>query len=241
MSQNLAAIKTNLHRIRECIERAALRAGRQPQEVTLVAVSKTHSAEAIRAAYDLGVRHFGENRVQEWETKQPQLLDLDAKWHFVGHLQSNKLARAFQLFDSFDTVHSLGLAQKIDRAASKAGPVPILLEVRMDAAPAKTGLLPAEVPDIADAVVSMPHIELRGLMCVPPYFDDPDQARPYFRQIRVLRDTLVRRFERPFPTLSMGMSNDFEIAIEEGATEIRLGTAVFGARPQTREAMANGD
>jgi pyridoxal phosphate enzyme (YggS family) len=222
---------SNLCRVRECIARAAANVGRKPEEVTLIAVSKTHPAEAIRAAYEAGLRDFGENRVQEWETKYEQVKDLDAHWHLVGHLQRNKVPRALKLFHFVDSVHSLDLVRRMNTAPHHAGPTPILLEVRMDTAPAKSGFNPDEVPDIVGAVIAMPHLNLRGLMCVPPYFDDPDQARPYFRRLRELRDALARRYDHPLPTLSMGMSHDFEVAIEEGATEIRLGTALFGARP----------
>jgi PLP dependent protein len=231
MDVSAGAISTNIHRVRECIAGAARRAGRNPDDVTLVAVTKTYSTDAIRMAYDAGVRHFGENRVQEWETKQPVLGDLAATWHLIGHLQSNKIARAVGLFTQIDSVDTVALASKIERSAAGLRRVPILLEVRMDPAPAKTGIDPDELPAVADAILPMAGLELRGLMCVPPQFDAPDQARPYFRRLRELRDALVRRHGIALPELSMGMSHDFEAAIEEGATQVRLGTAVFGHRP----------
>jgi PLP dependent protein len=231
MGVSARAISSNLHRVCECIAGAARRAGRNPDDVTLIAVTKTHSADAIRMAYDAGVRHFGENRVQEWETKQPVLGDLAATWHLIGHLQSNKIARAVGLFTQIDSVDTVALASKIERSAAGLRRVPILLEVRMDPAPAKTGIDPDELPAVADAILRMAGLELRGLMCVPPQFDAPDQTRPYFRRLRELRDALVRRHGIALPELSMGMSHDFEAAIEEGATQVRLGTAIFGHRP----------
>ena len=257
------SIAANLDRIRERIARAAARAGRKPEKITLVAISKTFPVEAIREAYAAGVRHFGENRVQEWESKQPQLADLDATWHLVGHLQSNKAARAACLFHSVDSVDSLALAQRLDRAMSElspgfvavvggdhgvpvptegarhssrtqsreAAPLQILIEVRLDPAAIKSGVLESDLPALAEAVLALPHLELRGLMGIPPYFDDPEQVRPYFRRLRDQRDALVTRLGRGLPVLSTGMSHDFEVAIEEGATQIRLGTALFGSRP----------
>ena len=257
------SIAANLDRIRERIARAAARAGRKPEEVTLVAVSKTFPVEAIREAYAAGVRHFGENRVQEWESKQPQLADLDATWHLVGHLQSNKAARAARLFHSVDSVDSLALAQRLDRAMSElspglvpvvgarhgvpvptvgaqhssrtqsrdAAPLQILIEVRLDPAATKSGVLESDLSALAEAVLALPHLELRGLMGIPPFFDNPEHVRPYFRRLRDQRDALVTRLGRGLPVLSTGMSHDFEVAIEEGATQIRLGTALFGSRP----------
>ncbi len=230
MPASAETIAKNLYRVRECIARAADRVGRNPKEITIVAVSKTHPAEAIRAAYEAGLRHFGENRVQEWEAKRDRLKDLDATWHMVGHLQSNKVARAVQLFDTVDSVDSIAQIHDLEQSLNGNRPLPILLEVRMDPAKAKTGLEKVGVPAAVEAAFASPKIELRGLMCVPPYFDVPDQARMFFRALRELRDDLVFRYERPLPVLSMGMSHDFEAAIEEGATEIRLGTALFGER-----------
>jgi pyridoxal phosphate enzyme (YggS family) len=231
MSAIAEIIAKNLFRIRGCVARAAERVGRDPEEVTIVAVTKTHPADAIRAAYEAGLRHFGENRVQEWERKRVNLNDCDdAVWHMIGHLQRNKTARAVKLFDRVDSVDSLIQVQDVGRLVKGGRPLPILLEVRMDAATSKSGLEKEAVRPAAEAAFASPKIELRGLMCVPPLFDNPDQARIYFRELRELRDHLVLRYERPLPVLSMGMSHDFEIAIEEGATEIRLGTALFGAR-----------
>ena len=232
-TMNIAA---NLAHVRERIARAAGRAGRRANDITLMAVSKTFSVEAIRAAYDAGLRHFGENRVQEMEAKRPKLAALDATWHFIGHLQSNKARLAAELFDRIDALDSLPLAKKLDSAACERGKrLPVLIEVHLGAESTKSGVDPAALPALAEAVAALPNLELRGLMAVPPYSDEPERVRPHFRQLRGLRDALTQRLGRQFPMLSMGMSHDFEIAIEEGATEIRIGTALFGSRAPKAE------
>lgn len=227
-------LPANLERVRERIARASERAGRRAEEITLVAVSKTFSADAIRAAYEAGLRSFGENRVQEFEAKQPKLADLaDATWHLIGHLQSNKARRAAHLFHQVDSIDSLTLAQKLDSAAAaEAKRLPVLIEVHLGGEATKSGVTERDLPALADSVERLPHLELRGLMTIPPYSDDPEAARPYFRRLRELRDGISQRLGRALPALSMGMSHDFEVAIEEGATEIRIGTALFGQRGQ---------
>jgi PLP dependent protein len=243
MGEPSSTIAENLHRVRERIARAAARAGRRAEEIELVAVSKTQSADAIRAAYEAGVRQFGENRVQEWESKHAALADLvDARWHLIGHLQSNKARRAAQAFDYVDSLDSAALAQKLDAAMAELGGgkrLGVLLEVRVSPEATKSGAEASDLPGLAEAVFALPHLELRGLMCIPPFFEDVEKARPFFRQLRELREVLraqmaARHPERtegspPFE-LSMGMSHDFEVAIEEGATQVRVGTALFGAR-----------
>ncbi|MCL4524191.1 MAG: YggS family pyridoxal phosphate-dependent enzyme [Acidobacteria bacterium] len=247
------SIAQNLAAIRERIARAAARAGRNADEITLVAVSKTFSAAHIREAYAAGVRHFGENRVQEWEGKYAALADLDATWHLIGHLQSNKARRAVSLFRAVDSVDSLSLAQKLDRAQSECSAalqggisrpsrLPILIEVRLSPELSKSGVHPDELPALAEAVLKMPHLDLRGLMTIPPLLNNPEDVRPFFRRLRALRESLpqspaVRHPESAVADegsllleLSMGMSHDFEVAIEEGATQVRLGTALFGER-----------
>lgn len=241
------SIADNVARIRQRIAAAAARAGRRTEEVTLVAVSKTFPAECIREAYAAGVRHFGENRVQERASKAAELRDLpDATWHLVGHLQSNKARRAVELFTSIDSVDSLALAQRLDRlvgerftaevAGNGVGPLPaappfaderlrILLEVRLAPEETKHGVEPDGLPALVAAVRALPRLDLRGLMCIPPWCANPADARPYFRRLRELRDET-----QAGPELSMGMSHDFEVAIAEGATQIRLGTALFGQR-----------
>jgi PLP dependent protein len=234
--EQIGDLAANLARVRKRIARAAEVTGRLADEITLVAVSKTFSVEAIRAAYDVGVRHFGENRVQEMDAKRPKLADLDATWHFIGHLQSNKARLATQLFDRLDALDSLPLAQKLDTAAREHGKrLPVLIEVHLGGEQTKSGVAEGDLPVLIEGFGAFPNLELRGLMAVPPYSDDPERVRPYFRQLRALRDTLSQSSGRQFPMLSMGMSHDFEVAIEEGATEIRLGTALFGTRNQNAE------
>jgi pyridoxal phosphate enzyme (YggS family) len=238
----------NLAHVLERIERAASRAGRRPGDITLIGVSKTHSATQIRELNEAGVRHFGENRVQEWESKHASVADLDATWHFIGHLQSNKVSRAVQLFHAIDSVDSVALAERLEKVkkelstegtegsgrSEEVAPgrrLRVLLEVRLDPTAAKSGVSDAELPRLVEAVLRLSHLELRGLMGVPPYFEDAEKVRAYFRRLRELRDALrVQLGAEILPVLSMGMSHDFEIAIEEGATEIRVGTALFGER-----------
>ena len=241
----------NLARVHERMARAAGRGGRRAEDITLIGVSKVHPAERIRELYEAGVRHFGENRVQEWESKLTSLADLDATWHLVGHLQSNKVARAARVFHTIDSLDSIALAERLERAkkefnaegtegaekveesegVGRGGRLRVLIEVRLDPAAAKSGVADAGLPGLMDAVLRLPHLELRGLMGVPPYFEDAEKVRPYFRRLRQLHDSLRVRFGAEIlPVLSMGMSHDFEVAIEEGATEVRVGTALFGER-----------
>jgi pyridoxal phosphate enzyme (YggS family) len=228
-----ADIAANLERLRERVMRAAERAGRRADEIVLVAVSKTFPVDAIRAAFDAGLRHFGENRVQEMQTKCPKLADLDARWHFIGHLQSNKARLAAQLFDRIDSLDSVSLAQRLDSAAGELGKrLPVLVEVHVGGEATKSGANEADLPALAESIATLPHLDLRGLMTVPPYSQDPEGARPHFRRLRELREGLREGLGRPLPTLSIGMSHDLEVAIEEGATEIRPGSALFGARAQ---------
>jgi pyridoxal phosphate enzyme (YggS family) len=241
-------------RVRERIELAASRAGRTAGEITLIAVSKTHSPRKIQELYEAGVRHFGENRVQEYESKRAQLASLDAIWHMIGHLQTNKAARAVRLFDTIDSVDSFALAEKLNHAKaafttedaenpekkaagresdrlSFPSRLRVLIEVKLDPEPAKSGVEAEELPQLVETVLSLPHLELQGLMGIPPYFDDPQETRPYFRRLYELRDSLrVQKGPKILPVLSTGMSHDFEVAIEEGATEVRIGTALFGER-----------
>ena len=227
-------IRDSLLRVQERIGAAARKVGRRSEEITLIGVSKTHPAEAIRAAYEAGLRHFGENRVQEWEGKRAVLGDLQASWHLVGHLQSNKAARAVGLFHTVDSVDDLALAQRLDRARGEQANAPklrVLIEVRVEDEESKSGAKPEEAAALAAKLAEFPHLELAGLMCIPPFLDDPAKVRPYFRRLRELRDSLAREIGRDLPVLSMGMSHDFEVAIEEGATEVRVGTAIFGSRP----------
>lgn len=234
------SIADNLALIHERIRAAAHRAGRNPSDIALMAVCKTHPAEAIREAYDAGHRLFGENRVQEFAEKAPALADLDAEFHLIGHLQSNKSAKAAELFQAVDSVDSLKLAERLNSATEKSGKkLRVLLEINIGGEEAKEGLAPnsLEVLQILEAAPRLAHIDICGLMTVPPFTEDIEGARPYFRQLRELRDTLAAR-NLPgvsLPELSMGMSHDFEVAIGEGSTCVRVGTAIFGARDYSKQ------
>jgi pyridoxal phosphate enzyme (YggS family) len=230
-------VRENLQRIQERVAAAAQKAGRRGEEVTVIGVCKTHPAEAIRAAYDAGLRHFGENRVQEWEGKRPQVEDLAATWHLIGHLQSNKAARAARVFHCVDSLDDFDVAQRLDRARHELAAeskMRVLLEVRVAEEETKSGVAATELPSLAERVTMLPRLELAGLMCIPPFLEDSEKVRPYFRRLRELRDDLAKHLGRALPVLSMGMSHDFEVAIEEGATEVRVGTALFGQRPASK-------
>ena len=230
------SIAGNIAALQEKIAQAAKRAGRNPSETALMAVSKTHPPERIREAYTAGLRLFGENRVQEFSSKAPALSDLPgAMWHMIGHLQSNKAAKAAELFSAIDSIDSLKLAEKLNTAAQAANKtLEVLIEVNVGGESAKSGLAPEspELENLLLAAPSLPALKIRGLMTVPPHTEDPQGARPYFRQLRTLRDQIAARKLAAFSMhiLSMGMSHDFEVAIEEGSTCIRVGTAIFGER-----------
>jgi PLP dependent protein len=230
------SIAENIAAIRERIAAAARRAGRQPNDIALMAVSKTHPPERIREAYAAGLRLFGENRVQEFAGKASALADLaGAEWHMIGHLQTNKAVKAAELFSAVDSVDSVKLAEKLDAAARTSGKkLSVLIEVNVGGEAAKSGIAPdsRELEELLLAAPRLEALEFRGLMTVPPFSDDPEGARPHFRQLRELRDTVAKR-KLPaveMNVLSMGMSHDFEVAIEEGSTCVRIGTAVFGER-----------
>src|SRR3984893_160636 len=228
-----ATIRENILRIQGRIAKARQNS-LYPAEVTLIAVSKTHPSESIREAYEAGLRHFGENRVQEWEGKRSQLQDLQATWHLIGHLQSNKSARAAKVFHSVDSVDDFVLAQRLDHARTELNmkeKLRILIEVRVENEVTKTGAEFHTVPQLLEKLTQLKNLEVAGLMCIPPFLEDSEKVRPYFTPLRKLRDDLAASTALPLPVLSMGMSHDFEIAIQEGATEVRIGTAIFGARP----------
>jgi pyridoxal phosphate enzyme (YggS family) len=230
-----STIRENLQLVRQQIDAAERRASRKPAEIVLIGVSKTHPADAIREAYDAGLRHFGENRVQEWEGKLGALADLQATWHLIGHLQSNKAARAAKVFRSVDSVDGWSLAQRLDRAQAEkrtGDKLRVLIEVHMGGEETKSGVSEVDLPELAERVVTLPYLDFAGLMCIPPFRENPDDARPSFGTLRKLKEQLEARIGRPLPTLSMGMSHDFEAAILEGSTEVRLGTAIFGTRPK---------
>jgi len=213
--------------ISECIAAAVDRVGRSPNEIELVAVSKTHPAETLREAIDLGLSVFGENKVQEGESKITELGRDVAEWHLIGHLQSNKARRAVQLFDVIQSVDSLELAQRLERICAEEGRDELRVFIQVDIAgeATKSGVPIGDLSEIVDFLTSCKCLRLQGFMVLPPYFEDAEMTRPYFTKLREIRDTLL-----PGGELSMGMSHDFEIAIEEGATVVRVGTAIFGSR-----------
>ena len=234
------SIPQNLTSIQDRIHSAARRTNRTRDEITLIGVTKTVAPQQIREAYNGGLRVFGENRVQEFAGKMEALRDLrDAEWHMIGHLQSNKAAKAAELFSSVDSVDSLRLAQKLNSAAMETGKkLPILIEINIAGEAAKSGIAPDsdDLEELLKAAPELSSLEIRGLMTVPPYHEDPEKSRPYFRTIRELFENIAAR-KLPavrMDVLSMGMSHDFEIAIEEGANCVRVGTAIFGERPPLR-------
>jgi PLP dependent protein len=230
------SISENIARLQERIANAARRAGRSADKVALMAVTKTHPPERIREAYDAGLRLFGENRVQEFAGKASGIAGLSgAKWHMIGHLQSNKAGKAVELFSAVDSVDSMKLAERLNVDAQASGKkLPVLIEVNIGGEEAKSGVAVGspEFEALLQAAPRLEALEFRGLMTVPPYTDDPEGARPYFRKLRELRDTIASR-KLPvisMNVLSMGMSHDFEVAIEEGSTCVRVGTSIFGER-----------
>ena len=223
-----------IEKIRRAIVTAATRAHRSADDVTLVAVSKTHPADKVREAIAAGQVDFGENRVQEADAKIPEVGRDAARWHLIGHLQSNKARRAVELFDWIHSLDSVDLTQRLDRVCGELNreELPVLIQVDLGHEATKTGVEEKDLREVVDAVRACDRLRLRGLMTLPPFFDDEERARPYFKRLRELRDELQKEgaFDERPGDLSMGMTHDFEIAIEEGATIIRVGTAVFGER-----------
>jgi pyridoxal phosphate enzyme (YggS family) len=232
------SISEKIAQLQERIADAAKLSGRRVEEITLMAVTKTHPPERIREAYDAGLRIFGENRVQEFAGKASALAGLSvAEWHMIGHLQTNKAGKTVELFSAVDSVDSVKLAEKLNTAAQSCDKkLPILIEVNIGGEEAKSGVAVGsqEFEALLQAAPRFEALEFRGIMTVPPYTDDPEGARPYFRKLRELRDTIASR-KLPaisMTMLSMGMSHDFEVAIEEGSTCVRVGTSIFGQRPK---------
>ncbi len=227
------SVAENVERVRERLRAACGRSGRRVEDVRLVAASKTKPAELIREAYEAGIRDFGENRVQEAAAKRPALAGVAATWHLIGHLQSNKARLVCGLFDWVQSVDSLRIAERLNQfAASEGRNLPVLLEVNLGEEASKFGAEEAEVVRLVAAIGKLPALELRGLMTLPPFFEDPEQVRPFFRRLRELAGRIAAQ-NLPgvsMRELSMGMSHDFEIAVEEGATIVRVGTALFGSR-----------
>lgn len=218
----------------EKVGAAARRCNRSPDEITLIAIGKNHTIEKLSAAISLGITDLGENRVQEAEAKIVEVGRRRARWHLVGHLQANKARRAISLFDVIHSLDSVSLAGRLDRLCVEEGreELPVLIQIDLGGEKSKTGIDPRELPQILDAAAACKRLSLIGLMTLPPYFEDPACARPFFKTLRELRDQLQQQgsFSHRRGELSMGMSHDFEIAIEEGATMLRVGTAIFGER-----------
>ena len=225
----MSGIRENLLRVTERIEKAAQNAGRNPKDIRLVAVSKTMETDRVREAIEAGVTILGENYVQEAQKKIEEI-GKPVSWHFIGHLQTNKAKVVVRLFDVIHSVDSVALAEELNRRAQQANQkIPIMIEVNLSGEATKFGTEEEKVTSLAQGVLKLDHLSLEGLMTMPPYFDDPEMSRPYFVQLRELKERLVKG-GIPLKELSMGMSNDFEIAIQEGATYVRVGTAIFGAR-----------
>jgi len=227
-------LAANLETIRQRIRAACERAGRNPDSVTLLAVSKTHPPETIKAAADCGQVYFGENKVQEAKAKIP-LCPGKLRWHFIGHLQSNKCRDAVELFEMIQSVDSLSLAQEINKRAEQAARrMPVLIEVNVAGEASKFGCKPEQLLAELKQLNALPRIEIHGLMTVPPWSPEAEDSRPHFRRLRELKAKCEQVLGAPLPHLSMGMSGDFEIAIEEGATMVRVGTALFGPRAKAK-------
>jgi pyridoxal phosphate enzyme (YggS family) len=231
-----SSLRARIEDVRSRIEASAARAGRDPREVTLVAVSKLHPAKLVREASAAGLFEFGENRVQEAEGKIEELKGEDAalRWHLIGHLQANKARRAARLFDLIHSVDSASLVEKLERSCAEEGreQLDVLLQVDLAGEETKSGAGEDELPALAESLKGCSRVRCRGLMILPPFFEDAELVRPYFRRLRGLRDELRARglFGEGSGELSMGMTHDFEVAVEEGATLVRVGTAIFGNR-----------
>ena len=234
-TETVTTLAENYERIEAQIAAACREAGRPRTDVAMMAVSKVHPAAAILAAQELGIRLFGENRVQEFAEKSAQVGN-SAEFHLIGHLQSNKAAKAVELFDSVDSVDSVSLAERLDAAAVKLGRrLRVLVEIKLSHEESKAGLEPGsdDLRLLLERLPELSGLEMRGLMTVPPYLRDAEAVRPYFARLREVRDELAQAHARlSFAELSMGMSHDFAVAIAEGATQVRIGTALFGARPK---------
>jgi pyridoxal phosphate enzyme (YggS family) len=226
----MVSIAENLDRVQEQLAHAAAKSGRSTKDVELVAITKTHPVEKVREAMDAGQTLFGENRVQEARAKIAELPS-NVRWHLVGHLQKNKIRHALPLFEMIHSADSLALAQDINRIAEEEGLYPrVLLEVNVAGEGSKFGFAPDHLREQMEALLALPRLSMEGLMCIPPLVEEAEGARRYFAQLRELRDSLESECNMKLPQLSMGMTNDFLIAVEEGATLVRVGTAIFGER-----------
>lgn len=230
LSDILAEVNAN-------IAAACAKSGRSPGDVEIIAVTKTHGPEVVREAWEAGLRIVGENKVQEAAWKRPESVS-GPEWHLIGHLQKNKVRHALEIFDFFHSIDSLALAERLDRIADEIGASPhILLEVNVSGERSKSGLRPDDVPAAVEGVLSScPRVTLEGFMTMAPFVpqEKVEETRPFFARLRELRDAMEERFGASFPRLSMGMTNDYAVAVEEGATWVRLGTVLFGERPKTK-------
>ncbi len=235
----MSDIQQNLERVRAQIARAATKAGRSADEVELIAISKTHDAECVREAYEAGQNVFGESRVQEARVKIPELPS-SLHWHFVGHLQKNKIRHALPLFELIHSVDSLDLARDLNRIADEGGFHPrVLLEVNVAGEGSKFGFKPEILRAEMEPLLQLDRLSTEGLMTIPPLGEDAEASRPFFVQLRELRDALEKEFDLKLAHLSMGMTNDFPVAVEEGATLVRVGTAIFGERTTLKKRRAS--
>jgi len=235
----MSSILDNLERVWEQIAQAAAKAGRDVKDVELVAISKTHPAQKVREAVEAGQTLFGESRVQEARAKIPELSS-NLRWHFVGHLQKNKVRQALPLFEMIHSIDSLTLAQDVNRIAEEEGLYPrVLLEVNVAGEGSKFGFAPDDLREQMEALLPLPRLSIEGLMCIPPLAVESEDSRKSFVQVRELRDSLEKEFSMKLPQLSMGMTQDFPIGIEEGATLVRVGTAIFGERSKKQKATDN--
>ena len=229
-------LRQRLLEVRRSIDASARNAGRDPAEIKLIAVSKTHPTETLRSAIEAGVKEFGENRVQEADAKISELGRDAARWHLIGHLQANKARRAVALFDVIHSLASISLAQRLDRLCEEAGrdELAVLVQVDLAGEATKSGISEDELPELVRTIGACSHLRLTGLMTLPPFFGDAELVRPYFRRLRAIRDELRESgaFGDGQGELSMGMSQDYAVAIAEGATLVRIGTAIFGERRQ---------
>ena len=231
----MVSIAENLERVREQITQAAAKAGRAVNEIELVAITKTHPAEKVREAVDVGHTLFGESRVQEARAKIPELPS-NLRWHFVGHLQKNKIRHALPLFELFHGVDSLALAEEMERIAAEEGEYPrVLLEVNVAGEGSKFGFKAETLRAEIGSLVALPRLSIEGLMCIPPLAEEAEASRKFFVQLRDLRNSLEKEFAVKLPQLSMGMTQDYWIAVEEGATLVRVGTAIFGERSKRQK------
>lgn len=227
-------LRTNITKVKKRIAAAAKRAGRDPAEVKLVAVTKTHPVTVIKEALKAGIRIFGENKVQEAEAKIPEIGTDKAEWHLIGHLQKNKVRKAVKMFHVIHSLDSPELAHRLDRICEEEGReiLPVLVQVDLAGEAAKSGIIETQLPLLVEVLKRSSHLRFDGLMLMPPLFEDPEETRPYFERLRLIRDRLVEEgvFANGVGQLSMGMTHDLEVAVEEGATIVRVGTAIFGDR-----------